>query len=333
MLSENNAIRVSVITPVYNGEKFLKETLESVAVQTLEGVEHIVVNDGSTDKTGTILTNWSIQGKPANYSIKIKHQENGGESAAINAGLRMSVGKYILVLSADDLLLPNALETLFNALEANEAIVAYPDWLLIDEQSQVKQTIKTLDYYPELVSLDLHCAPGPGALIRRGAVFGDLRDETYRLVPDLEQWIRLSKRGQFMRIPIPLAAWRQHEGGTTFLTRGKRTVDEFTRLACEIAERETLTRPQSRRLRGSLSYVACLQGLFDQTLAGRANALKALALNPKRFKKSHGGHWLIALAALMMPLPYLVVSFLEGVGTRLPPLAEDLALSRQNRNL
>ena len=86
----------TVITPVFNGEKYIRETINSV-LDAAQGfsLEYLVVDDGSTDSTYQILMEFSD-------SIKIIRKQNGGEPSAVNRGLEESSGEFILILSADD---------------------------------------------------------------------------------------------------------------------------------------------------------------------------------------------------------------------------------------
>lgn len=95
--------RVSIVTPVFNGAQFLMNAVESVKQQTCRDWEWIIVNDGSTDATATLLEGLD------DPRIQVIHQANAGASAARNAGLERARGAYITFLDADDLLPPDAL--------------------------------------------------------------------------------------------------------------------------------------------------------------------------------------------------------------------------------
>lgn len=99
---------ISIIVPVYNGEKFIKNCVESIFKQTYKNFELLVINDGSTDKTQTILEKMNDQ------RLKIYTIENGGVSKARNYGLQMSQGEFVLFVDADDFLDDKALEILMN---------------------------------------------------------------------------------------------------------------------------------------------------------------------------------------------------------------------------
>ena len=111
---------VSIIVPVYNGEKYLSECLDSILLQTYENFELIVVNDGSTDDTGKILEDYARK----DCRIHVISQENVGLSGARNKGLDFCIGDYITMIDSDDCIAENYLEVLLAlALETHSDIV------------------------------------------------------------------------------------------------------------------------------------------------------------------------------------------------------------------
>ena len=91
-------VKVSIIVPIFNVDKYLEACLDSLICQTLKDIEIICVNDGSTDNSLEILNQY--QGKEKR--LKIFSQENKGVSAARNLGLQIAKGDYILFVDADD---------------------------------------------------------------------------------------------------------------------------------------------------------------------------------------------------------------------------------------
>ena len=89
---------LSVIVPIYNVEKYLKQCIESVIKQQLDSYELILVDDGSTDSSKSICDNYSEK----NANIKVFHKKNEGASSARNYGLKKASGKYVLFLDSDD---------------------------------------------------------------------------------------------------------------------------------------------------------------------------------------------------------------------------------------
>uniref|UniRef100_UPI003864C4B3 glycosyltransferase family 2 protein n=1 Tax=Methanobrevibacter sp. TaxID=66852 RepID=UPI003864C4B3 len=110
---------VSVIIPVYNVEKYLKECLDSVCNQTLANIEIICVNDGSTDNSLAILNEYAQK----DGRIKIISQENQGLGAARNRGLEDASADYVYFLDSDDYIELTTLEKLFNNAVSNSSDV------------------------------------------------------------------------------------------------------------------------------------------------------------------------------------------------------------------
>ena len=116
---------ISVIIPVYNGADTIAETLHSILAQTLDPtqaqVEILVVNDGSTDQTSTLVQNvmGQLPGQDKTYDIKLIELDNGGVSRARNQGARLAKGRYLTFMDADDLWTTDKLEAQFLALESN----------------------------------------------------------------------------------------------------------------------------------------------------------------------------------------------------------------------
>ncbi len=103
-------VKISVIVPVYNVDRFLSECLESILSQNLSDIEVICVDDGSTDNSLNILTEYQQKDE----RIKIISQENRGLAAARNRGMDAACGEYIMFVDSDDYITSNALETLYD---------------------------------------------------------------------------------------------------------------------------------------------------------------------------------------------------------------------------
>ena len=114
-MSQDNP-KVSVIIPVYNTEKYLRECLDSVVNQTLKDIEIICVDDGSTDNSLAILREYETK----DGRIKVLTQENQFAGVARNHGMKFARGQYYAFMDADDCYLPEAIEKMFNLCEQNE---------------------------------------------------------------------------------------------------------------------------------------------------------------------------------------------------------------------
>lgn len=129
---------VSVVMPVYNGEKYVKFALDSIVTQTYPNFEFIIVNDGSTDKTGSILNNYK---KKYSHLIRIINQKKPlGKSGdpATNVGIQQAKGKYIAKMDADDISHPDRLQKQVDYLQQHPQIfLVGTQAYVIDKKGQV----------------------------------------------------------------------------------------------------------------------------------------------------------------------------------------------------
>ena len=108
---------ITVIVPIYNVERYLANCLDSILAQSYSNLEIILINDGSTDKSGDICNKYARE----NRSVFIKHQENAGVSVARNNGMQQAKGDYVTFVDGDDWLEANAIEVMVRELEASGA--------------------------------------------------------------------------------------------------------------------------------------------------------------------------------------------------------------------
>lgn len=117
-----NNISISIIVPVYNVEPYLEQCLESILQQNFKNYELLCVDDGSTDKSGEILTEYALK---YNKIKVITHERNLGLSAARNTGLKNANGKYVMFVDSDDFVEKNAFEELFGIAEEAQVDIVY----------------------------------------------------------------------------------------------------------------------------------------------------------------------------------------------------------------
>ena len=115
--------KVSVIIPVYNTEKYLRQCLDSVIHQSLREIEIICVDDGSTDSSARILEKYRAE----DARIKMIHQGNAGLSAARNTGLRAARGEYVYFIDSDDYVETNALEFVYKEAKRDRLDILFFD--------------------------------------------------------------------------------------------------------------------------------------------------------------------------------------------------------------
>jgi glycosyltransferase involved in cell wall biosynthesis len=199
---------ISVIIPVYNGEKTIEETIESVLNQTFKDFELIVINDGSQDGTLEIVDR--IQ----DPRLQVFTYPNGGQSASRNWGVSHSRGEFIAFLDADDLWTQDKLESQLRALQDNpQAAVAYSWSHCIDESGKfirdASHSTASGDVYAKLLLADF-LDNGSNPLIRRQALteVGSF-DETLPPAEDWDMWLRLAARYHFVAVPYPQILYRQ----------------------------------------------------------------------------------------------------------------------------
>jgi glycosyltransferase involved in cell wall biosynthesis len=207
-MSIQNLPTVSIITPAYNGADYIRMLIESVETQDYPNVEHVVIDDGSSDEGATlaILKSYS--------HLIVSTQENRGQYATMNVGLQLSGGDIVCFVNDDDLLLPGAIRT------AVEYLIAHPDqngvygqWEFIGENGKV------LKRYHPFLWLPVSTYPYTsnlyhGALfIRRNFILQHqlFFDPNLRFVGDYDWIIRLLKAGISLgKIDRKLIQFRLH---------------------------------------------------------------------------------------------------------------------------
>ncbi len=198
---------ISVILPVYNGEKTIQKTIESVLNQTFSEFELIVINDGSQDSTLNVVS--SIQ----DARIKVFSYPNSGQPASRNRGIVNAAGEYISFIDADDLWTPDKLESQLKALQENpQAAVAYSWTDYIDECGQFLRQGPHYnfrgDVYARLLLADF-VGSGSNPLICRQALaeVGGF-DDSLSNAHDWDMWLRLAARYHFVPVPSTQILYR-----------------------------------------------------------------------------------------------------------------------------
>ena len=132
---EQTKFKVSVIIPVYNTKAYVRQAIESILQQTLQELEIIIIDDGSTDDSGAILQELAA----GDERVRVYKQENQGQSIARNHGMTHATGRYLYFMDSDDLLEADALELCYRECEA-EAL----DLVLFDAEILNKSSAKSL---------------------------------------------------------------------------------------------------------------------------------------------------------------------------------------------
>jgi glycosyltransferase involved in cell wall biosynthesis len=293
----------SVITPVFNGEKFIEETIKSV-LNACEGLhyEYIVVNDGSTDETQSILELFSD-------AIRVISQQNRGESESVNVGINATRGEYLIVVSADDPLLGPEIfigvEERF--LQDSNLVAIYPDWQIIDSAGAVLEIKHLPDFTVEDFLAKNLVLPGPGTIFRREAAIkiGGRRSK-WRFVGDYDFWLRLSDEGKFLHRNCVLAQWRHHGESTSVSARGPQMAEERIAVISDyLNNTSSIISKQVRRIALANAYaLASRLVFFSADVPGKKYFIKSLLLRrslPERLRLVEG------LYILLHPLSKVLV--------------------------
>jgi glycosyltransferase involved in cell wall biosynthesis len=263
---------ITVVTAVYNGEDYIEETIHSVlsAAKSIS-FEYIVVNDGSTDGTLSILNKFQGQ-------IKIIDKANSGESESVTIAFGEARGEYLIVVSADD---PLPSEKLFEgcfeefAIDSN-LVAIYPDWNMIGPQGEVLKTIMVPDYSDELLIGRCITLPGPGVIFRKSAALKiGGRRKKWTFVGDYDFWLRLSRIGELRHRPEVLAQWRYHPGSTSVNKRGPKMASERIAVVEEFLSEFSVNPKISRMALGSAYFMAARLVFFNPEVPGKKYLIKA----------------------------------------------------------
>jgi len=212
--------KVSVVMSVYNGERYLREAIESILKQTFKDFEFLIINDGSTDSTVEILKSY----KDPRIKI-VNNKKNIGLTKSLNKGLRLARGEYIARQDADDISLPRRLEKQAEFLGTNSRTAVVGSWTeVIDEYSELIEIWHSITQ-PHLLRWRLffynqftHCA----IMFRKSAVkqAGGYH-ETLGSAQDYDLWSRISFSWEVANIPEVLVKWRKWKKNISTIQRHK----------------------------------------------------------------------------------------------------------------
>jgi len=209
--------RVSVLMPVYNGELFIREAVESILTQSFQAFELIVIDDGSTDNSATILTEY----QQADDRIQLFCQpKNQGVVATLNHGMQLVRGDYLARMDADDLSLPDRITQQVHVLDADPALVIIGSaYELIGPQGEFLH----IDRYPAHDTsirwqMLFHNSFAQSSVMVRMATLrrNNLSYNTQLFLDeDYDLWSRLLKFGKGANYESPLIKHRQHPAQLT----------------------------------------------------------------------------------------------------------------------
>ena len=221
-------MKISILLPVYNMEKYLAQTLTAIAEQTFREFELIAIDDCSTDNSPEILRQFASKFP----SLKIiRNSTNQHAAGTMNIGLKACQSDYVFRNDADDWLRPDALEKMIKTLEKDTSLNAVVcDALRVDAQGQPKRLLLTLteDYFLKKCELFRMAFGGQPCLIRRDVWFAaGLHAEHLRAGSDRDIGIKMIRHIRIAGIPERLYIYREHADNITSNSKGYKNSPEY----------------------------------------------------------------------------------------------------------
>ena len=257
---------VSVIVPNYNHEKYLQERLRSIAQQTYQKMEIILLDDASTDRSSEILKKFSSEESRARF---IPNAQNSGSTfKQWRKGLSEARGKYVWIAESDDAAEPKFLETLVEKLEADAALsLAYCQLQIISPNGEMLGTVEGpwmseidplrwksdfvndgIDEIRRSMVVKNTMFNASGVVFRNAEGLADLVDDSMRLCADWLFWVRLLRRGGIAYVAKPLSRWRQNSSNARNRPQGELEWIEGERVLAEAAEILKLSEAERDRI-------------------------------------------------------------------------------------
>ncbi len=203
---------ITVVMPVYNAERYLARALESVLGQSFGEFELIVIDDGSTDSSLSLLKRYERH----DLRLRLLSRENRGLVATLNEGLELARGEFVARMDADDLSLPRRFEQQIAFMDANPEVVCLGGYYdLIDWRGRL---LTTMTPPTDHTGIENEMLAGhtpichPSAMVRREALsrVGNY-DPEMMLAEDLDLWLRLGEIGAMANLPVSIVRYRLHD--------------------------------------------------------------------------------------------------------------------------
>lgn len=204
---------VSIVVPLYNGEKFLGQCMNSLVMQQFQDIEIVVVDDGSTDNSKKVLDHFSFF-----RNLRYFRKENAGTGSALNLGHEKARGKYVTWCSHDNIYFPQFIEVLVNCLQTLEEQNApvefvYADFAFMREDGL---RLRNVTHTKPQTGKDLIAGYDIGmAFLYTKALWKKTGPYWNRICEDFDFVVRAAQHTNFALVPITLAAFRVHGGQIT----------------------------------------------------------------------------------------------------------------------
>ena len=291
-------MKVSIILPCCNGERWIMEAINSVLSQTYKRLELLVIDDGSTDKSRDIISTFS-------YDVRVRYfyQENRGFSAAINKGINESSGDLVAFIGQDDIWLPNKLEVQVKYFSEHKDVdVVHTNYFSINSDGQVtkrrdvkvnffatrEKLIKTL-FMKNFIGFET-------VLVKRTCFEVGLFDESMLGFSDHDMWLRIAGKFNFAKLDLFLVKKREHNLQLSKVVEKQGRRDQFLFVSKAINQYPFLVDLERKKL-STLYYslgLALLQN--GQGKKAKQKLVKAIRCEPWKLN---------ATIAYLLPKAYL----------------------------
>lgn len=206
--------KISIITPCFNCEKFISETIESVLKQTYTNFEMIIVDDASTDKSFDIIKEYALKDSRIKY---FQNQQNSGAYYSRNFAIKNATGDYIAFLDSDDIWDESKIKTQIEFMENNNCDFSYTSYELIDEMSnslyKFARVKKNLTYIDNL----FHNWPGCLTVMYNQNTIGKVYGQKKGNGDDYDLFLKILKKSKkAMGLKISLAKYRKHSNSISY---------------------------------------------------------------------------------------------------------------------
>lgn len=294
-LIENNP-EISIVMSVYNGEKYLYESVRSILGQTYENFEFIIIDDGSNDKSGKIISEFD------DNRIKLIKRTNHGLAASLNYAVKNASGRIIARMDADDIAYPERLSMQYKYLESNEeCVMVGSNADIIDKAGNYLYTSKLPADHKDISILLKHTSPFfHSSAVFRKEIFekcGGYYEPVKQHVEDFILWNKFLLYGKLANIEKPLMKYRLTPGGLA--NRSRKQTEGMIKIANDIITGNPVTDEQmkifsfnksaspNKKKSGYYSNIGCIQ-LYRNKDRGKAlyNFIASFRYNPLSLKSA-----------------------------------------------
>lgn len=204
-MAKSKSPKVSIVLPVYNGEKYIRQCIDSCLNQTYKNIELIIVNDASTDNTEKIVLSYNDP-----RITYIKHQTNKNLPNALNTGFNKALGEYLTWISDDNYFALNAIKEMVQFAMQNGHQFVYADFYSFRDDNPSQHKYAHMPYSHRQYSI------GACFLYSKKVKhqIGDYNPSMF-LAEDYDYWIRVAKKFDMHHLPKPLYFYRGHSGSLT----------------------------------------------------------------------------------------------------------------------